>query len=83
MNHQNIPNDRAAFPISAVKEWTELSARQIRYYEEQGLVHPKRSEGNRRVYSFNDMKRLKKVKELIDQGINIAGIKAMLEDEQR
>ncbi|SDJ82758.1 MerR family transcriptional regulator [Sediminibacillus albus] len=79
MNH-DIPGDTATFPISVVKDLTRLSARQIRYYEKQGLIEPVRNEGNRRVYSLNDINRLKEIKELIDKGINIAGIKAMLED---
>lgn len=76
----DIPNGAAAFPISVVKELTKLSPRQIRYYEEQGLVKPVRIEGKHRVYSFNDINRLKEIKPLTDQGLNIAGIKAMLKE---
>ncbi|WP_163582422.1 MerR family transcriptional regulator [Gracilibacillus saliphilus] len=79
MNH-DIPDHIATFPISVVKELTKLSGRQIRYYEEQGLISPARNEGNRRMFSLQDIERLKRIKELIDQGINIAGIKAMLKD---
>ncbi|QGH33021.1 MerR family transcriptional regulator [Gracilibacillus salitolerans] len=79
MNH-DIPDHMATFPISVVKELTKLSGRQIRYYEEQGLISPARNEGNRRIFSLHDIERLKRIKELIDQGINIAGIKAMLKD---
>ncbi|WP_245208133.1 MerR family transcriptional regulator [Sediminibacillus dalangtanensis] len=77
MNH-DIPDDVAAFPMRVVKDLTSLSARQIRYYEKHGLIKPARNEANRRVYTMKDINRLKKVKELIDKGINIAGIKAML-----
>ncbi|SFL94600.1 MerR HTH family regulatory protein [Gracilibacillus orientalis] len=79
MNH-DIPDHMATFPISVVKELTKLSGRQIRYYEEQGLISPARNDGNRRMFSLKDIERLKRIKELIDQGINIAGIKAMLRD---
>ncbi|MBM7571218.1 MerR family transcriptional regulator [Aquibacillus albus] len=79
--NKDIPDDVATFPMSVVKELTQLTGRQIRYYEEQGLVKPARNEGNRRVFSLNDINRLKKIKSLIDQGINIAGIKAMLKDK--
>ncbi|PKR78701.1 MerR family transcriptional regulator [Halalkalibacillus sediminis] len=74
-------NDRKSmplFPISIVTELTELTARQIRYYEEKGLVMPKRSDGNRRLFSFYDVDRLLEIKELIDQGVNLAGIKQVL-----
>lgn len=75
-----IPEDVATFPMSVVKDLTKLSGRQIRYYEEQGLVHPVRNDGNRRLFSLKDIERLKRVKSLIDQGINIAGIKAMIDE---
>nr|WP_272480030.1 MerR family transcriptional regulator [Aquibacillus koreensis] len=77
---KDIPDDVATFPMSVVKDLTNLSGRQIRYYEEQGLISPERNEGNRRVFSINDIHRLREIKSLIDQGINIAGIKAMLRD---
>ncbi len=57
---------------------TDLTARQIRYYEEHQLVHPARTDGNRRMFSLNDIDRLLEIKELLDQGINMAGIKKIL-----
>ncbi|MDX6154312.1 MULTISPECIES: MerR family transcriptional regulator [Marinococcus] len=74
----NIPRNAACFPISVVQEITSLSARQIRYYEEQGLINPERNQGNQRLFSMNDIDRCQEIKELIDQGLNIAGIKAVL-----
>ncbi|WP_091271130.1 MerR family transcriptional regulator [Alteribacillus persepolensis] len=67
------------FPISIVKKLTELSARQIRYYEEHGLVHPARTEGNQRLFSFNDVDRLLEIKTLIERGVNLSGIKEIFE----
>ncbi|WP_180968112.1 MerR family transcriptional regulator [Cytobacillus massiliigabonensis] len=66
------------FPIGPVMQLTELSARQIRYYEEHQLISPARSEGNRRLFSLNDIDKLLEIKDLIDQGINMAGIKQLL-----
>ncbi|WP_235842053.1 MerR family transcriptional regulator [Neobacillus fumarioli] len=66
------------FPIGTVMQLTELSARQIRYYEEHQLISPARTEGNRRLFSLNDIDRLLEIKDLIDQGINMAGIKQLL-----
>lgn len=74
----NIRRNMPLFPIGTVMSLTELSARQIRYYEEHGLVNPARTEGNRRLFSFNDVSRLLEIKDLIDQGVNMAGIKKML-----
>lgn len=66
------------FPISIVISLTDLSARQIRYYEQHELVKPARTEGNRRLFSFNDVDRLLEIKSLIEKGINLAGIKQVL-----
>ncbi|MCD5322775.1 MULTISPECIES: MerR family transcriptional regulator [Pontibacillus] len=66
------------FPIGIVKSLTDLSARQIRYYEEHDLIHPVRSDGNRRLFSFNDVDRLLEIKSLIEKGVNLAGIKQVL-----
>lgn len=63
------------FPIGIVKQLTELSARQIRYYEQHELVFPARTKGNQRLFSFRDIDTLLEVKKLIEQGVNLAGIK--------
>ncbi|RXJ04202.1 MerR family transcriptional regulator [Anaerobacillus alkaliphilus] len=72
-----IPQHLAIFPISNVVEMTNLSARQIRYYEDQDLIQPLRNKGNQRIFSLNDIERLLEIKSYIDQKINIAGIKAI------
>ncbi|UJF25737.1 MerR family transcriptional regulator [Planococcus sp. 107-1] len=62
-------------PISIVMQLTELTARQIRYYEEHGLISPARTEGNKRMFSLNDVDTLLEIKDYLDQGLNMAGIK--------
>lgn len=64
-------------PMSTVMKLTELSARQIRYYEEHDLIHPHRTEGNRRMFSLNDVDTLLEIKDMLEQGINMAGIKKL------
>lgn len=71
----NIRKTMPLFPIGIVMQLTELSARQIRYYEENNLVFPARTEGNRRLFSFNDVDRLLEIRDLIEDGVNLAGIK--------
>ncbi|WP_017725915.1 MerR family transcriptional regulator [Halalkalibacterium ligniniphilum] len=78
-----IPRHVAMFPISVVKEMTNLTARQIRYYEEQGLITPERNEGNQRLFSLNDIARFMEIKSYIDEGVNIAGIKAVFASKQQ
>lgn len=74
----DVRRNLALFPIGIVQKLTELSARQIRYYEQQGLIQPIRTKGNQRLFSFRDVERLLEIKKLIDQGLNIAGIKKAL-----
>lgn len=66
-------------PISMVMQLTELTARQIRYYEEHKLIEPVRSEGNRRMFSLDEVDALLEIRELLDQGINMAGIKKVFD----
>ena len=61
--------------ISIVMQLTDLTARQIRYYEEHDLIQPHRTEGNRRMFSLNDVDTLLEIKDMLEQGINMAGIK--------
>lgn len=84
MNGKEIRRSMPLFPIGTVMQLTELSARQIRYYEEHQLISPARTEGNRRLFSLNDIDRLLEIKDLIDQGVNMAGIKQLflVKDQQ-
>ena len=77
MSGNNIRRSMPLFPIGIVMQLTELSARQIRYYEEHQFISPARTEGNRRLFSFNDIDRLLEIKDLIEQGVNIAGLKKL------
>ncbi|ASS75303.1 MerR family transcriptional regulator [Tumebacillus algifaecis] len=76
--NDEIRRNLALFPIGIVQKLTDLTARQIRYYEQHSLVRPARTDGNQRLFSFNDVERLLEIKRLIDQGLNIAGIKTVL-----
>ena len=75
MKEKEFRRNMAVFPIGSVTKLTDLSARQIRYYEDQELIKPDRNEGNRRMYSLNDMDRLLEIKDFISEGYNIAAIK--------
>src|SRR5690554_454447 len=74
----DIRRNMALFPIGIVMKLTDLTARQIRYYEQHELITPARTNGNQRLFSFNDVERLLEIKGLIEKGVNIAGIKQML-----
>lgn len=78
-----IRRNMALFPIGIVMKLTDLTARQIRYYEQHGLIVPARTSGNQRLFSFNDVERLLEIKSLIEKGVNIAGIKQVLNPVNR
>ncbi|WP_328702024.1 MerR family transcriptional regulator [Alicyclobacillus fructus] len=72
------------FSIGTVQKLTGLSARQIRYYEEHGLIQPARTPGNQRQFSFADVERLMQIRQLLDEGHNIASVKRnLLEKDKR
>lgn len=75
----DIRRNMALFPIGIVMKLTDLTARQIRYYEQHQLIVPARTSGNQRLFSFNDVERLLEIKGLIDKGVNIAGIKQVMD----
>ncbi|ETI68864.1 MerR family transcriptional regulator [Neobacillus vireti LMG 21834] len=77
MSGKEIRRSMPLFPIGTVMQLTDLTARQIRYYEEHQLISPARTEGNRRLFSLIDIDRLLEIKDLIDQGVNMAGIKQL------
>ncbi|MFT8446551.1 MAG: MerR family transcriptional regulator [Liquorilactobacillus nagelii] len=83
MKEKELRQSQAVLPIGTVMKLTKLSARQIRYYEEQSLVTPQRNEGNRRMYSLNDIDRLLEIKDYLDEGINMAGIKHIYDEKER
>jgi Predicted transcriptional regulators len=74
MKERELRRSMAVFPIGTVMKLTDLSARQIRYYEDQKLIFPARTEGNRRIYSLNDLDVLLEIKDYISEGLNIAQI---------
>lgn len=79
MREKELRRSMSVFPIGTVMKLTDLSARQIRYYEEQDLIHPERSEENRRMYSLNDIDTLLEIKDYLSDGLNMAGIKRVYE----
>jgi MerR family glutamine synthetase transcriptional repressor len=66
------------YPISTVMNMTNLTARQIRYYEANGLIKPARSKGNQRLYTPADVEDLLMIKNLLEKGLNLDGIRAIL-----
>lgn len=83
MSGNEIRRSMPLFSIGIVMKLTDLSARQIRYYEEHELISPARTEGNKRLFSLNDIDKLLEIKDLIDQGVNMAGIKQIFQVKEQ
>ncbi|WCK56888.1 MerR family transcriptional regulator [Aneurinibacillus sp. Ricciae_BoGa-3] len=60
--------DKKVITIGVVSELTGLSERQIRYYEERRLIHPDRSKGGTRKFSFDDVEKLVRIANQIEDG---------------
>lgn len=72
-------SDEPMFVISVAARLVEMHPQTLRYYERAGLVKPKRSRGSIRLYSQQDIDRLKKIARLVDDlGVNLAGVEVIL-----
>ena len=75
---------RPRYVISVAARMIGIEAHTLRYYERLGLVQPERSSGNIRLYSEEDVERLRHVKALMsDCGVNLAGVEVALRLMQR
>jgi MerR family transcriptional regulator/heat shock protein HspR len=72
------------YVISVAARMIGIEAHTLRYYERLGLVQPERSSGNIRLYSEEDVDRLRYIKALMsDCGVNLAGVEVVLKLMQR
>ena len=70
---------KAAYMISNVARTYGIHPQTLRLYERQGLLKPSRSEGNTRLYTDEDLKRLELILSLTrDLGVNLAGVEVIL-----
>lgn len=70
--------NRAVYVISVAAELAGVHPQTLRIYERKGLVAPARTGGGSRRYSDADIARLRRVQELTDEGLNLAGVKKVL-----
>lgn len=74
------PN-RGVFAISVAAEMVSMQVQNLRVYERRGLLEPDRTAGGTRLYSQDDVDRLHRIRELLADGLNLAGIAMVLELE--
>ena len=82
MNHESHPDDdQAVYVISVAAELSGMHPQTLRQYDRMGLVSPGRASGRGRRYSLRDIASLRNIQRLVGDGINLAGIKRIMELE--
>jgi MerR family transcriptional regulator/heat shock protein HspR len=71
--------DKAMYVISIAAELAGVHPQTLRVYERKGLVQPHRTQGNTRRYSERDIETLRRIQELTQEGINLAGVMRVME----
>ncbi len=79
----SIDSDRGVFMISVAAELAHMHPQTLRVYEARGLIQPKRSPKNTRLYSQRDVERLRRIQQLTAEGLNLAGVERVLTLERR
>jgi MerR family transcriptional regulator/heat shock protein HspR len=78
-----VSSDRGVFMISVAAELAEMHPQTLRMYEQRGLIEPKRSPKGTRLYSQDDVERLRRIQAMTnDLGLNLAGVEHVLKLEQ-
>jgi len=80
----SIDDERGVFMISVAAELAEMHPQTLRMYEARGLIAPKRSPKNTRLYSQRDVERLRRIQHMTsEEGLNLAGVETVLALEER
>jgi len=79
----SIDSDRGVFMISVAAELAHMHPQTLRMYEARGLIHPKRSPKNTRLFSQRDVALLRRIQRLTAEGLNLAGVEKVLMLERR
>jgi MerR family transcriptional regulator, heat shock protein HspR len=74
----HLDPSRGVYGISVAAELVGSAPQNLRLYEARGLVTPARSPGGTRRYSHSDLTRLRQIGQLLDDGLNLAGVAAVL-----
>jgi MerR family transcriptional regulator/heat shock protein HspR len=78
---EQFDESRGVFMISVAAELAEMHPQTLRMYEARGLITPRRSPKNTRLYSYEDVERLRRIQRMTDEGLNLAGVETVLELE--
>jgi MerR family transcriptional regulator, heat shock protein HspR len=79
-----VDRGRGVFMISVAAELAQMHPQTLRMYEARGLIEPKRSPKGTRLYSHDDVERLRRIQAMTSElGLNLAGVERVLELERR
>jgi MerR family transcriptional regulator/heat shock protein HspR len=78
-----IDEGRGVFMISVAAELADMHPQTLRMYEARGLIEPKRSPKNTRLYSQRDVQLLRRIQQLTAEGLNLAGVERVLALERQ
>ncbi len=79
MTRIEVSSDRGVFMISIAAELAEMHPQTLRMYESRGLIEPKRSPKGTRLYSHEDVERLRRIQQMTAElGLNLAGVERVL-----
>ncbi|MGI8728543.1 MAG: heat shock protein transcriptional repressor HspR [Solirubrobacteraceae bacterium] len=79
-----VSSDRGVFMISVAAELADMHPQTLRMYEQRGLIEPKRSPKGTRLYSHEDVEKLRRIRQMTAElGLNLAGVEKVLELEEQ
>lgn len=79
-----VASDRGVFMISVAAELAEMHPQTLRMYEQRGLIEPKRSPKGTRLYSYEDIEKLRRIQQMTtEMGLNLAGVEHVLRLEEQ
>jgi MerR family transcriptional regulator, heat shock protein HspR len=81
MPPEGTDSTRGVYGISVAADLVGTAVQNLRVYERRGLVEPARTDGGTRLYSEQDVERLRRIAHLLGKGLNLAGIAMVLELE--
>jgi MerR family transcriptional regulator/heat shock protein HspR len=78
-----MQDERALYIISVAADLAGVHPQTLRIYERKGLIEPARTEGRSRRYSERDIALLRRIQELTNEGVGLAGVRRILDLEAR
>ncbi len=84
-SHDRPADDHAVYAMAVAAELTGATPAMLRDYEAKGLIRPHRTAGGTRRYSAADLAKVRRITAMLDSGLNLAGVQAVLglEEENR